>query len=83
MGTPMQPATYELKYCERCGSLSLRRAASADTYCKPCAEMLANFSLPNHAVRASLLLRRPRRKSAVARVLNHEAQAPQPFGRLQ
>jgi ribosomal protein L37AE/L43A len=79
----MQLATYELKYCERCGSLRLRRAESAETYCEPCGQMLANFSLTNHAERASLLLRKPRAKSAVAPVMNHEAQAPLPFGRLQ
>ena len=79
----MQLATYELKYCERCGSLRLRRNSSAETYCEPCGQMLANFSLPIHAERASLLLRKPRAKSAVAPVMKHEAQAPLPFGRLQ
>jgi hypothetical protein len=79
----MQLTTYELKYCERCGSLRLRRAESAETYCEPCGQMLANFSLPIHAERASLLLRKPRTKSAVAAVMNHEVQAPLPFGRLQ
>jgi ribosomal protein L37AE/L43A len=79
----MQLATYELKYCERCGSLRLRRAESAETYCEPCGQMLANFSLVSHAARASQLLRRPRGKSTVAVVSNHEAQAKLVFGGLQ
>ncbi len=41
----MQLATYELKYCERCGSLRLRRAASAEAYCEPCGRILVNYSL--------------------------------------
>jgi hypothetical protein len=56
----MQLSTYELKYCERCGSLLLRRSASAETYCEPCEQMLANYSLRNHAGRANLLLYKPR-----------------------
>ncbi len=48
----MQSTTYELKYCERCGSLRLRRTASAGTYCEPCGQMLVAFSLPAHAERA-------------------------------
>jgi hypothetical protein len=78
----MQLSTYELKYCERCGSLRLRRSASAETYCEPCAQMLANYSLRNHVGRASLRLHKPRAKSVTAPILH--ADTPQlPLGRLQ
>ena len=79
----MQLSTYELKYCERCGSLILRPAASSETYCEPCGLELANFVLHNHAERANLLLRKSRGKSTVPLVVDPDAQAPLPFGRLQ
>ena len=37
---------YELKYCERCGSLGLRRAQSGETYCEPCGQILIAYTLP-------------------------------------
>jgi len=52
----MQATSYQLKYCERCGSLRLRRAASAENYCQPCEQALFNWSLPEETVR---LLRQP------------------------
>ena len=79
----MQRCTYELKYCERCGSLRVRRAASADAYCEPCGRMLIDYSLGNHAERARLLLRKPRRKSGIGPVMTDAAQAALPFGGLQ
>ena len=78
----MQLSTYELKYCERCGSLRLRRSASAETYCKPCAQMLANYSLRSHAGRASLLLYKPRPKSVAAQLLPADTPSQLPLGRL-
>jgi ribosomal protein L37AE/L43A len=36
----MERTSYELKYCERCGSLGLRRVHSGETYCEPCGQML-------------------------------------------
>jgi hypothetical protein len=36
----------QLKYCERCGSLRLRRADSGATYCQPCTELLDRFLFP-------------------------------------
>ena len=65
----MQLSTYELKYCERCGSLRLRRSASGETYCEPCEQMLANYSLRNHTGRARLRLYKPRPKSGAIPVL--------------
>jgi hypothetical protein len=79
----MQLSTYELKYCERCGSLRLRRSASAETYCEPCEQMLANYSLRNHAGRASLLLHKPRPKSVAAPLLPAGTPSQLPLGRLQ
>ena len=40
----MQAIKYELKYCERCGSLRLRPTDSGETYCGPCAQVLGKFS---------------------------------------
>ncbi len=51
----MPTTTYQLKYCERCGSLRLRAADSAETYCRPCERLLFNWALPEETVR--LLLR--------------------------
>jgi hypothetical protein len=33
----------ELKYCERCGGLWLRRRGSAGVYCKPCHFIMAEY----------------------------------------
>lgn len=82
----MQPATlatYELKYCERCGSLRLRRTASEGTYCEPCGQMLANFSLHNHVERATLLLRKSRAASRVPVEVDPAGLALLPCGRVQ
>ncbi|MGB8885522.1 MAG: hypothetical protein WCC87_02315 [Candidatus Korobacteraceae bacterium] len=54
----MEGITYELKYCERCGTLGLRRSKSTETYCRPCGQVLVNSSLPTGAVR-SLRIRKP------------------------
>jgi hypothetical protein len=78
----MPPLSYELKYCERCGSLGLRRAASSETYCEPCRRMLINFSLLNHAERASQLHRKPTGKSVVP-MIGPGLQTSLAFGRLQ
>jgi len=51
----MQATSYQLKYCERCGSLRLRPAASAENYCQPCEQTLFNWTLPEETVQ--LLLR--------------------------
>ena len=46
----MEPITYELKYCERCGSLGLRRLRSSETYCESCAQILTTtFRTPGAA----------------------------------
>jgi hypothetical protein len=39
----MNTIKYELKYCERCGTLKLRPVASATTYCLLCERLLARF----------------------------------------
>jgi len=36
----MEGTTLELKYCERCGSLGVRRPDSAENYCEACARLL-------------------------------------------
>lgn len=40
----MERITYELKYCERCGALGLRRSQSPDSYCESCGKILVNYS---------------------------------------
>lgn len=42
----MQAISYQLKYCERCGSLRLRPAASAETYCPSCEQALLRAITP-------------------------------------
>ena len=44
----METIRYELKYCERCGTLKLRQVASASTYCRRCEGLLARFSRRRH-----------------------------------
>ncbi len=35
----------ELKYCERCGGLWLRRQGSEEVYCPPCVPKMAEFAV--------------------------------------
>jgi hypothetical protein len=72
----MEPTAYQLKYCERCGSLRLRPADSAENYCQPCEQALFNWSLPEETVR---LLRKTRQAPDAAQDQNPEL----PVGRLQ
>ena len=44
----MRYSTYELKYCERCGGLGLRRNKSGLPYCCECEQMMRRF-LPRPA----------------------------------
>jgi hypothetical protein len=78
----MQATEYELKYCERCGALRLRRCPSPETYCGPCRQILNNYSFPGASERRSLL-RKSRTESEPPLKLEGMAQAPIPFGRLQ
>ena len=57
----MSTITYQLKYCERCGSLRLRPADSAETYCQPCEQALFNWVLPEERAIAAAPAVRPRR----------------------
>ena len=69
----MQAITYELKYCERCGSLRLRPADSAETYCQPCEQALLSVPVPG-ALRSKLLLHKPPVHKDGQPVLQGEAQ---------
>jgi hypothetical protein len=42
----MEQGIYELKYCERCGSLGTRHTESSETYCEACARVLTHCFLP-------------------------------------
>jgi len=79
----MQTITYELKYCERCGSLRLRRADSAETYCQPCEQVLFSLPLTGGARQSKLLLRKPRNPKNDLRVFPAQAQLELPCGRPQ
>lgn len=39
----MESMTYELKYCERCGNLGVRRTGTQAEYCEPCRAALLRF----------------------------------------
>ena len=45
-GRDMESINYELKYCERCGTLKLRQVASDVTYCRRCESLLGRFTFP-------------------------------------
>lgn len=45
----MKAIKYELKYCERCGTLKLRPISSANNCCLPCERLLARYRLPRGA----------------------------------
>jgi ribosomal protein L37AE/L43A len=45
----METTKYELKYCERCGTLKLRPVESGTTYCRRCERLLARFAFPRGA----------------------------------
>jgi hypothetical protein len=39
----MTYSAFELKYCERCGGLGMRRDHSGLPYCRSCAQMMQRF----------------------------------------
>lgn len=45
----MPLTTYELKYCERCGSLLVRRSQSSENYCEPCRQALMHVLFPGNS----------------------------------
>lgn len=48
----MEYSSYELKYCERCGGLGIRRSKTGLPYCCDCEQMMRAF-LPGPAADAS------------------------------
>ena len=60
----MERIIYELKYCERCGSLCTRRSDSSDTYCDACTQIMTHVCLPVSAV-GRLRFRRKMRENEV------------------
>ncbi len=78
----MECITYELKYCERCGALRLRRSQSSESYCGDCEKLRINH--PSAAENG----RRPSTRTLenrTAPLLNLESQRESnlPGGRLQ
>jgi len=57
----------ELKYCERCGGLCLRKPDSEIVYCLPCASKLAEYPRPLSRRRPAGHVVTPRLKSYVAK----------------
>jgi len=45
----MTYSSYELKYCERCGGLGLRRSKSGQPYCMECDQIMRHFSSESEA----------------------------------
>jgi len=78
----MQSTTYELKYCERCGSLGLRRAQSADNYCAPCGQILVAYSSPRNVVLRPHI-RKPKTPLYLPLQLHSAAEAGFSLGRMQ
>ena len=58
----MDCATYQLKYCERCGALGTRRSETNDSYCEPCAQLLAKSFSPDSLSKRPRLRRNPARR---------------------
>jgi hypothetical protein len=76
----MKNLTFELKYCERCGSLGLRRSQSPETYCRPCGQLMLNYSVAGDAGYRSLI--GPNAAPAAPLVLKSAAEATMPGWRL-
>lgn len=80
----MQSIAYELKYCERCGTLGLRRTACEQSYCEPCEQALLNFDLSRQTPWLSrLLARKSQTTNGVKPVPGAQTQLPLAGGRLQ
>jgi hypothetical protein len=54
---PSRPQSMDLKYCERCGNIWLRRAGSQRTLCAPCTSAEAATLLPGSGCFLGLLTR--------------------------
>jgi len=75
----MQSITCELKYCERCGALKVRRLQSYETYCEGCEQVLTSFAVPGEGAPRFLFRRR---KSDIV-VAMPPVSLPAAAGRLQ
>ena len=76
----MERTTYELKYCERCGSLCLRPSQSSQTYCQPCGKLLLDYAFTGDR---GLLLRKSKDESAAPLPSAGQPSAIEMCGRLQ
>lgn len=54
----------ELKYCERCGGLWVRRMEGEEVYCPPCAIAMMDMACPS------------KRKSSPRLPVNHKVEEP-------
>jgi len=75
----MESINYELKYCERCGTLKLRQVASASTYCRRCEGLLARFTF----VRSSDGMNSGAKRALPALRMTGMAEASRLAGRVQ
>jgi ribosomal protein L37AE/L43A len=64
----MEIISYELKYCERCGTLKLRPIDSGSTYCRHCEGMLARYTFPHGTHGKSVALRSAPEKAILAQI---------------
>jgi hypothetical protein len=76
-GAKMEAIVLELKYCERCGGLGLRRPHSSETYCESCARLLLPPVLSLRGRRRQVH-RRQRRRLPLAQTLALQAREVRP-----
>jgi len=67
----MTYSSYELKYCERCGGLGLRRRPSDLPYCSDCKQMMQHFLL-----RPPVMEARPGQLQRIVHRLKPQAHIP-------
>jgi|HubBroStandDraft_6_1064221.scaffolds.fasta_scaffold38285_5 ribosomal protein L37AE/L43A len=64
----MEIISYELKYCERCGTLKLRPIDSGSAYCRHCEGVLARYTFPHGTRGKSVALRSAPEKAFLAQI---------------
>jgi hypothetical protein len=47
----MDTTKFELKYCELCGALGLRRTKTSENYCRSCEALLTQRVVARHSIR--------------------------------
>ena len=79
----MEIIRYELKYCERCGTLKLRPIDSVSTYCRRCQALLARYSFSRGASDTGRAALTPTTGLAMLGRMPLEAVSDRTLGRVQ